>query len=181
MAHRGFLYGTVPSIDVAPGSRQALSSARVLIVIVDSTPDLPLAGARTVLVVDDVGIVRKAAFRLLSEAGYRVFEAGSATEALEVLAASRQPIDLVLVDVVMPDVGGVALARLIREGWPAVRIVFMSAYPAEILVHEGLDHPSISFLAKPFTRSELMDKVVTTLRGHAQHDAQASRTSLPSS
>ena len=45
--------------------------------IIDSTPDLPLAGARTILVVDDVGVVRKAAFRLLAEAGYRVFEAGS--------------------------------------------------------------------------------------------------------
>jgi FixJ family two-component response regulator len=87
----------------------------------------------------------------------------------------------VLVDVVMPDVGGVALARHICEEWPAVRIVFMSGYPAEILVREGLDHPNVSFLAKPFTRSELMDKVVTALRGHAEHDVQASRTSLPSS
>jgi two-component system, cell cycle sensor histidine kinase and response regulator CckA len=145
-------------------------------VTIDSTPDLPLAGARTILVVDDVGVVRKAAFRLLSQAGYRVFEAGSATEALEVLATSRQPIHLVLVDVVMPDVGGVDLARIIHEEWPAVRIIFMSAYPAEILVREGLDHPNVFFLAKPFTRSELMDKVVTALRAHPEPDVTASRT-----
>jgi CheY-like chemotaxis protein len=145
-------------------------------VTIDSTPDLPLAGARTILVVDDVGVVRKAAFRMLSEAGYRVFEAGSATEALEVLAISRQPIDLVLVDVVMPDVGGVELACVICEDWPAVRIVFMSAYPAEILVREGLDHPNVFFLAKPFTRSELMDKIVTALRAHPERDAKASGT-----
>jgi two-component system cell cycle sensor histidine kinase/response regulator CckA len=150
-------------------------------VIIDSSPDLPLAGTHTILVVDDVGVVRKAAFRLLSEAGYRVFEAGAATEALEVLATSRQPINLVLVDVVMPDVGGVALAHLIREEWPAVRILFMSAYPAEILVREGLDHPNVSFLAKPFTRSELLSKVVTTLRTRAEHDGKASRTSPSSS
>jgi CheY-like chemotaxis protein len=150
-------------------------------VIIDSTPELPLAGARTILVVDDVGVVRKAAFRLLSEAGYRVFEAESATEALEVLATSRQPIDLVLVDVVMPDVGGVALARRICQKWPAARIVFMSAYPAEILVREGLDHPSISFLAKPFTRSELMEKVVTALGTHPRHDVKPSLTFQPSS
>ena len=139
-------------------------------------PDLPLAGARNILVVDDVGVVRKAAFRLLSEAGYRVFEAESATEALEVLATSRQPIDLVLVDVVMPDVGGVALARLIRDEWPAARVLFMSAFPAEILVREGLDHPNVFFLAKPFTRDELFDKVVTALRVHPELDARASRT-----
>jgi two-component system, cell cycle sensor histidine kinase and response regulator CckA len=150
-------------------------------VTIESTPDLPLAGARTLLVVDDVGVVRKAAFRLLSEAGYRVFEAGSATEALEVLATSRQPIDLVLVDVVMPDVGGVELARLICEEWPTVRIIFMSAYPAEILVREGLNHPNVFFLAKPFTRSELMDKVVTALRAHPEHDVKAPRASRLSS
>jgi two-component system, cell cycle sensor histidine kinase and response regulator CckA len=150
-------------------------------VTIDSTPDLPLAGTRTILVVDDVGVVRQAAFRLLSEAGYRVFEAGSATEALEVLATSRQPIDLVLVDVVMPDVSGVALARLIHEEWPAVRVLFMSAYPAEILVREGLDHPNVFFLAKPFTRSELMDRVVTALLAHPHQEAKASRTFRPSS
>jgi two-component system cell cycle sensor histidine kinase/response regulator CckA len=150
-------------------------------VTTDSTPDLPLAGARTILVVDDVGVVRKAAFRLLSEAGYRVFEAESATEAVEVLATSRQPIHLVLVDVVMPDVSGVALARLICEEWPAVHILFMSAYPAEILVREGLDHPNVFFLAKPFTRSELMDKVVAALRGHPEPDLKAFRVPRRSS
>jgi two-component system cell cycle sensor histidine kinase/response regulator CckA len=147
----------------------------------DSTPDLLLAGARTILVVDDVSVVRKAAYRLLSEAGYRVFEAETATEALEVLGTSRQPIHLVLVDVVMPDVGGVALARHISAEWPAVRVLFMSAFPAQILVREGLDHPNVFFLAKPFTRSELMDKVVTALRGHPEHSAKASRTFRPSS
>jgi two-component system, cell cycle sensor histidine kinase and response regulator CckA len=150
-------------------------------VTLDPTPDPLLAGARTILVVDDVGVVRKAAFRLLSEAGYRVFEAESATEALEVLATSRQPIDLVLVDVVMPDVGGVALARHVSADWPAVRVLFMSAFPAEILVRDGLDHPNVFFLAKPFTRSELMDKVVTALRGHPERSAEASRTFRASS
>ena len=160
----------------APGSSASHFLSTKSIVTIDSTHDLPLAGARTILVVDDVGVVRKAAFRLLSEAGYRVFEAESATEALEVLATSRQPIHLVLVDVVMPDVSGVALARLICEEWPAVHILFMSAYPAEILVREGLDHPNVFFLAKPFTRSELMDRVVTALRAHPEHDVKASGT-----
>ena len=123
-----------------------------------------LAGARTILVVDDVGVVRKVAFHLLSDAGYRVFEASGASEALEVLATSRQPIDLALVDVIMPDVGGVDLVRLIREEWPAVRILYMSAYPAEVLVREGLDHPGVYFLAKPFTRGELLARVESVLR-----------------
>lgn len=144
----------------------------------DDPQDFPLAGARTILVIDDVGVVRKAAFHLLSEAGYRVFEAGSAAEALEVLATSRQPIDLALVDVVMPDVSGVDLVRLIREEWPAVRILFMSAHPAEILVREGLDHPGVFFLAKPFTRSELLDKLDAVLRSR-RHDGETTPSARP--
>ena len=146
----------------------------------DQRQDIRLAGAHTILVVDDVGVVRKAAFHLLSEAGYRVFEAGSAAEALEVLATSRQPIDLAIVDVVMPDVSGVDLVRLIREEWPAVRVLFMSAHPAEILVREGLDHPGVFFLAKPFTRSELMAKVESVLRSKRAQNGRASRITRPS-
>ena len=145
----------------------------------DQTPYTPLAGATTILVVDDVGVVRKAAFHLLSEAGYRVFEAGSAAEALEVLATSRQPIDLAMIDVVMPDVSGVDLVRVIHEEWPNVRVLFMSAHPAEILVREGLDHAGVFFLAKPFTRSELMDKVAAVLRTHPARDSHSFRVAPP--
>jgi len=138
-----------------------------------------LAGTQTILVVDDVGVVRKVAFRLLSEAGYRVFEASSAAEALEVLATSRQPINLAIVDVVLPEVNGVDLVRIIRDEWPSTRILFMSAFPAEILVREGLDHPNVLFLAKPFTRDELLAKVVVALTPAPQPKDQSSRTDRP--
>jgi two-component system cell cycle sensor histidine kinase/response regulator CckA len=138
-----------------------------------------LAGTHTILVVDDVGVVRKSAIHLLSEAGYRVFEAGSAAEALEVLQTSRQPIHLVLVDVVMPEVNGVDLVRLIHEEWPDVRVVFMSAYPAEVLVREGLEHPNVLFLAKPFTRDELLAKVGSAVRTQRRPDGEQSRSRRP--
>ncbi|MEP6687963.1 MAG: response regulator [Gemmatimonadales bacterium] len=144
----------------------------------DQTQDFPLAGAHTILVVDDVGVVRKAAFHLLSEAGYRVFEAASAAEALEVLGTARQPIDLAIVDVVMPEISGVDLGHRVREEWPAVRVLFMSAHPAEILVREGLNHPGVFFLAKPFTRSELMDKVRVVLKSPT-HLGRAPRFARP--
>ena len=119
-----------------------------------STPYIPLI--RTVLVVDDAGVVRRLSFRVLSEAGYRVFEAASAVEALEVLGMLRGHLDLVLVDVVMPEVNGVDLVRLIRERWQEPSILFMSAYPAEVLAREGLKDLRVQFLAKPFTRNELL-------------------------
>jgi two-component system, cell cycle sensor histidine kinase and response regulator CckA len=140
---------------------------------------LPLAGTRTILVVDDVGVVRKIAFRLLSEAGYRVFEAGTAAEALEVLATSRQPINLAIVDVILPEVNGVDLVRIVREQWPATRVIFMSAFPAEVLVREGLDHPDVMFLAKPFTRDELLNKVASALRPERNREGKASRSDKP--
>ncbi len=123
----------------------------------------PIAGAQTVLVVDDVRIVRHVTYRVLSESGYRVFEAASAAEALEVLETARR-IDLVIVDVVMPGVSGVSLVRRIQEKWPGMKVLFMSAYQAEVLVREGLERPNVIFLAKPFTRDELLGKVTAALR-----------------
>jgi two-component system, cell cycle sensor histidine kinase and response regulator CckA len=119
-----------------------------------STSDIPLI--RTVLVVDDAGVVRRISFRVLSEAGYRVFEAASAVEALEVLRMLRGHVDLVLVDVIMPEVNGVDLVRMIRERWHEPSILFMSAYPAEVLASQGLKDLRVQFLAKPFTRDELL-------------------------
>jgi two-component system, cell cycle sensor histidine kinase and response regulator CckA len=147
----------------------------------ESLPHPQLAGTQTILVVDDVGVVRKIAFRLLSESGYRVFEAGSASEALEVLSTSRQPISLAIVDVILPEVSGVDLVKLMRDQWPTTRVIFMSAFPAEVLVREGLDHPNVLFLAKPFTRDELLTRVAEALSPQRQGRREASRSDRPAS
>jgi DNA-binding response OmpR family regulator len=128
-----------------------------------------------VLVVDDVGVVRQAVFRFLSEAGARVFEAASLGEALEVLGTARPAVQLVITDVVMPDMNGVDLARVIREQWPATAVLFMSAFPAEVLVREGLANPDVLFLAKPFTRDELMGKVSQALTQAGKRNGEKSR------
>ncbi|HET8835528.1 MAG TPA: response regulator [Gemmatimonadales bacterium] len=140
----------------------------------------PLAG-RSVLVVDDVGVVRQAAFRFLSEAGARVFEAASLGEALEVLATARPAVQLVITDVVMPEMNGVDLARVIREQWPATSVLFMSAFPAEVLVREGLANPNVLFLAKPFTRDELMAKVGQALTQPGKRNGEESKLGRPGS
>ena len=134
-----------------------------------SAPELPLI--RSVLVVDDAGVVRRLSFRVLSESGYRVFEAASAVEALEVLAMLRGHVDLVLVDVVMPEVNGVDLVRLIRERWAQPAILFMSAYPAEVLAREGLKDLRVQFLAKPFARDELLAAVQRAIAAPGHVDA----------
>ena len=99
------------------------------------------------------------AHRLLSEWGFRVFEAESGEEGMEVLDTARWGIQLVLVDIVMPFADGVQVTRRIRERWPNQKILYMSAHPAEVLMEYGLSHLDAPFLAKPFTRDELLTKV----------------------
>ena len=110
-----------------------------------------------------------------------MFEAGSAAEALEVLSTARQPIGLALVDVILPEVTGVDLVRIVREQWPTTRVIFMSAFPAEVLVREGLDHPNVLFLAKPFTRDELLGKVAAAFEPERRREGQSSRIDRPTS
>ena len=113
----------------------------------------------TALVVDDERISRHVASRMLRELGMRVLEADGAEEALDVFRISRQPIDLVLLDVVMPETDGVELAEEILAHRPGQRIIFMSAYPAEVLAEHGLQDLDVVFLAKPYTLEELSAKV----------------------
>ncbi|HEX2220154.1 MAG TPA: response regulator [Gemmatimonadales bacterium] len=113
----------------------------------------------TALVVDDERISRHVASRMLRELGMRVLEADGAEEALDVFRISKQPIDLVLLDVVMPETDGVDLAEQILAHRPGQRIIFMSAYPAEVLAEHGLQDLDVVFLAKPYTMDELQAKV----------------------
>jgi len=117
----------------------------------------------TVMVVDDRSMARRIASRILSEEGFRVLEADGMGEALEVLAQARGRVDLVMLDVVLADGDGVKLARQIQEEWPAQRILFMSGFAAEVLTRHGLRDLDVPFLAKPFTRSELLTKVAEAL------------------
>ena len=71
--------------------------------------------------------------------------------------------DLLLVDVVLPECDGVAVGRHVLEQWPGQRILYTSAHPAEVLAGRGLTTVNVSFLAKPYTREEVLAKVKETL------------------
>jgi two-component system cell cycle sensor histidine kinase/response regulator CckA len=122
----------------------------------------PLATV-TVLVVDDERVARRIASRILSEEGFRVLEADGGEEAVQVLGEARGRVDLVILDVVMPGADGVELAQAIRAEWPEQRLLYMSAHPAEVLVRHGLKDLDVPFLAKPYTRVELLAKVEEAL------------------
>jgi DNA-binding response OmpR family regulator len=82
---------------------------------------------------------------------------------MEVLAQARGRVDLVLLDIVLHHGDGVALGRQIRGEWPDQALLYMSAFPAEVMAQYGLETLDVPFLAKPFTRAELLAKVSEAL------------------
>jgi DNA-binding NtrC family response regulator len=129
----------------------------------------------SILVVDDEPVARRVAFRILSEYGFRVFEADRRDEVLQVLREARGRVDLVMLDVVMPSTDGVALAQEILAEWPGQKLLFMSAHPAQILAQHGLRDLNVPFLAKPYTRTEVLAKVIEALSPPRRADSETQR------
>ena len=118
-----------------------------------------LTGTATVLLVEDEEAVRSFASRALSTRGYKVLEAGSGVEALEVMERVEGKIDLVVSDVVMPEMDGPTLLRHLRERNPDIRIVFMSGYAEEAFRKNLGPDEDFVFLPKPFTLKKLAETV----------------------
>lgn len=110
----------------------------------------------TVLVVDDQDLVRDVVRLALVEAGFRVLTVGAPSEAIE-LVKSEHDIDLVLLDVVMPEMDAFELAGLLGDQLPAAKVLYMSGYTDAR--EEG------HFIQKPFSPAELADKVRAVLAG----------------
>lgn len=117
------------------------------------------SAALTVLVVDDDGAVRRVAGRALRRAGYRVIEAESGDQALEIGSRRAGEIDLLLTDVVMPGMNGRELGEKLKEVDPDLPILFMSAYTEDEIFLQGVRVAQISFIPKPFTLDELTKSV----------------------
>jgi len=122
-----------------------------------------LTGSGTVLLVEDEEAVRNFASRALASRGYQVLEAGTGAEALEVMKAHGGAVDLVVSDVVMPEMDGPTLARELRQGDPDLKIVFISGY-AEDAFKKNLDEDEqFVMLPKPFSLKQLVATVKDTL------------------
>jgi PAS domain S-box-containing protein len=116
-------------------------------------------GSERVLVVEDDAAVRLTVCRILRGHGYEVRDAASGPEALATLGADSREIDLLLSDVVMPQMSGPDLAREVVAARPGVRVLYMSAHMDDALVHRGVLDAQSAFLEKPFTRAQLLGKV----------------------
>jgi PAS domain S-box-containing protein len=115
-------------------------------------------GTESILVVEDEPAVRRLAVVILRERGYSVEESNNAFEALE-LIRKNPSFDLVLTDVIMPQMSGKELCDQIRAQLPRTRVLLMSGYTNDALAHHGVLDEDLSFLEKPFSPSGLARKV----------------------
>jgi len=127
------------------------------------------AGAGILVVEDDLA-VRAAVRRVLERYGYRVLEASNGEQALAVMADSSPEIDLVLSDMVMPEMSGLDLRERLRAIRPALPVLLMSGYSEEAITRLGRQGPSGPLIQKPFTVNGLLDKVRLTLSEEATDD-----------
>jgi PAS domain S-box-containing protein len=128
--------------------------------------EAPQGGSETILVIEDEEIVRNLASRGLRDHGYTVVEASNGAEALDHIQQYPDTIDLVISDVVMPEMGGRELAQRLAQLDPDLPILFMSGYTGEDVVQRGLLDPSAPFQQKPFTPRTLASKVRGMLDQH---------------
>jgi two-component system, cell cycle sensor histidine kinase and response regulator CckA len=119
----------------------------------------PTRGSETILLVEDEAAVRSVAARVLGNQGYTVLQAANGEEALEQLDDYEGKIDLVLTDVVMPDMGGPELTSRIRDRRPDVKVLFMSGYAEGDKLQERIVDGEHPFLQKPFSAESLTLRV----------------------
>ncbi len=138
-----------------------------------AAPIPPPGGHETVLLVEDEEFVRELVREFLKASGYTVIEASCAEEALRLVADLRAPIDLLVTDVVLPGLNGVRLAERLKTQVPGLEALYISGYPGEAMFRGDVFDPGPAFLAKPFTRHVLTQKVREILNGRPPGAAPA--------
>jgi PAS domain S-box-containing protein len=130
---------------------------------VPPAPPRPAGGRETVLLVEDEPAVREFVMDVLERAGYSVHTAPTGTDAVAFVRGYAGAIDLLLTDVVLPDVSGRMTAEQIRSLHPEAGILYMSGYTDDVIVHDGVLDEGTDFLAKPFTIDALLTRVRQSL------------------
>jgi two-component system cell cycle sensor histidine kinase/response regulator CckA len=126
-------------------------------------PATDLTGTASILLVEDEEAVRAFAARALTSRGYTVHQAASGAEALRIMVETGGRVDLVVSDVVMPEMDGPSLLRELRKTRPDLKIVFVSGYAEDAFARNLPDNESFSFLPKPFTLKQLATAVKAAL------------------
>ena len=141
-----------------------------------SAPNQQHPGAgKTVLVLDDEPDVRKLVAATLTSQGYNVLTADNGDNAIKAFRKSKQPVDLLLLDVVSPGLAGPTVADRLAELRPGLRVMFMSGYGSTSVVQRYVVEKGYALLAKPFTPDQLAMKVREVMDSPPVHAAAAAR------
>ena len=122
------------------------------------------SGSGMILLVEDDDMVRKMTIDMLETLGYTVLSTGNPLEALALCEKRDTPIDLVITDVVMPGMSGRELRDSIKAMLPDMKILFMSGYTANVIVHHGVLEHGVHFIQKPFSMNDFALKVGEAIR-----------------
>lgn len=140
--------------------------AQVVAAAAKETEPAAAAGSETVLVVEDEAAVRRITERILRHAGFNVLAAGGGGDALLLCEKFGTAIDLLLTDVVMPQMSGGEVADRLRRMNPDLKVLYMSGYADDAIAHESILKPGTPFIGKPFSAADLTRKVREVLDGH---------------
>jgi two-component system cell cycle sensor histidine kinase/response regulator CckA len=116
-------------------------------------------GSETVLLVEDEESVRQLVRETLESKGYKVLEADNGEAALQIVSGYSGKIDMLITDVVMPGMSGRELSARLCASCPQTKVLYLSGYTEDAIVHEGVINPDTAFLQKPFTLQMLSRKV----------------------
>ncbi len=126
--------------------------------------ELPASCNETIMIIEDEAAILKLTRSMLESLGYAVLTANSPSEALRVAEMHTDGINLVITDVIMPEMNGRQVAEKLRALNPDIKTLFMSGYTANVIAHRGILEEGVSFIHKPFSKQELAAKVHEVLR-----------------
>jgi len=130
----------------------------------EKAAEIPLSRGDTVLVVEDEPALLTMTRRMLERLGYRVLAAGTPGEAIRLAEEHAGEIRLLITDVVMPEMNGPDLAEWLQSLYPGMKILFMSGYTANVVVHRGVLDEGVNFIQKPFSMQDLAVKARDAMR-----------------
>jgi signal transduction histidine kinase/CHASE2 domain-containing sensor protein/ActR/RegA family two-component response regulator len=122
-------------------------------------------GTESVLIAEDDPLIRQLMVDTLSPQGFAITVAGSGVEAVKLMETTDSTFDILLTDVVMPEMGGKELAQQFRKRYPNAGVLFMSGYTDEMILLQGVEHREVAFIQKPCTPSKLVMKLREVLDG----------------
>jgi PAS domain S-box-containing protein len=126
-------------------------------------------GSETILLVEDDSGVSAILELTLAHAGYAVITASNGLEAVEMFTAHHDDISLILMDVIMPTMNGKEAYGKISERFPEAKVIFMSGYTADVILHKGLMADDLNFLHKPVSKQQLLKKIREVLESEHAH------------